>query len=385
MNPPSLPSFPHTMFPFRNPKDPQRLHSSPSLPNLWVPAHQRPPPASPDASPPATAARFPTTAALHSKFGPLDLAAPPESHPQKIPLAIDALTSPVRSSHASPRRPPLPLTPPLTPSSSLNETLSAVGQPVTPTDAFTEPGTRWRAPYAPAKQPRRDHGQNVISLDDDDDDGAAFRPKEDDRTPTELSASVGHEAPLSRFLLVRNVPRLLSQKAVRVVFDSPGNSDSSALKGIWAGHLQTMGIIILVFYDIRASECARRRLSGKRVRVDEGGEDHEVELRAEYLSLDDAKKLTPRGLSAVTEIEAETAFFLQLLSPQTADLVVVRDILASFGKLLAFRETDGRGEVSTQSPCHLFLWLCVLRVIDGMERVETRSCFALERTDAIVV
>ncbi|TFY57568.1 hypothetical protein EVG20_g8496 [Dentipellis fragilis] len=255
-----------------------------------------------------------------------------------------ASTSPVRSSHASPRRPPLPLTPPLTPSSSLNETLSAVGQPVTPTDAFTEPGTRWRAPYAPAKQPRRDHAKNVISLDDDDDDGAAFRPKEDDRTPTELSASLGHEAPLSRFLLVSNVPRHLSQAAVRVVFNSPGDSESSTLKGIWAGHLQTMGIIILVFYDIRACERARRRLSGKHVGMDESGEGHEVELRAVYLSLDDAKKLTPRNPSPVTEIEAETAFFLQLLSPQTADLVVVRDILASFGKLLTFRESDGHGE-----------------------------------------
>ena len=144
-------------------------------------------------------------------LGSLDLAA------SKTP----DLTCQSRSGHSSvnhsPRRPPLPLTPPLTPSSSLNESLH------TPTDADASPsiGTRWSRPPAMYLKGHHDcqgygeqHG--VVSLDDPLGLELDLTPTEhsftalgitDDRSPdgdlTSLFDSyLNCEAPPSRFLLV---------------------------------------------------------------------------------------------------------------------------------------------------------------------------------------
>ncbi|TFY81065.1 hypothetical protein EWM64_g2949, partial [Hericium alpestre] len=286
----------------------QRLHPSPSLPNLGLSPRTRPLPE------PSPTSRFP--APLHPKFGPLDLAASqPASAPPtttKYPLAIDALTSPTKS--RSPRHPPhsAPLTPPLTPSSSLNETLSAAGQPTTPIDGIT--AERWRS----SKKPRQDHGSNVISLNDDDDE-----PPSDDLTPTErVNASryrQSDDTP-TRFLLVSNVPRTLDHAAIRAFFSNPVSAfDSNALKGIWAGHVQRLGVAILVFYDLRACEGARRALTAAAV--------------------DEAEKFTG---SRAAEIENGAAFMLHLNQGQ--ELAAIRNVLASFGTLAVVRDRDGRGE-----------------------------------------
>jgi hypothetical protein len=70
--------------------------------------------------------------ATRAHLGPLDLA------PSKIQQ-----TSPSPSPYASPRRPPLPLTPPLTPS-SLNDNASQGGFPATPTDLDSTNAALWR-------------------------------------------------------------------------------------------------------------------------------------------------------------------------------------------------------------------------------------------------
>jgi len=70
--------------------------------------------------------------ATRARLGPLDLA------PSKIQQR-----SPSPSPCTSPRRPPLPLTPPLTPS-SLNDSASQGGFPATPTDLDTTNAALWR-------------------------------------------------------------------------------------------------------------------------------------------------------------------------------------------------------------------------------------------------
>ncbi|KAI0271074.1 hypothetical protein BGY98DRAFT_216132 [Russula aff. rugulosa BPL654] len=100
----------------------QRLHPSPSLPNLCH-FHQ---------APDSSLAPITTLTANRSHLGPLDLA------PSKIQQR-----SPSLSPCTSPRRPPLPLTPPLTPS-SLNDSASQGGLPATPTDPDSTNATLWR-------------------------------------------------------------------------------------------------------------------------------------------------------------------------------------------------------------------------------------------------
>ena len=70
--------------------------------------------------------------ANRAHLGPLDLA------PSKIQQR-----SPSPSPCTSPRRPPLPLTPPLTPS-SLNDSASQGGLPATPTDPDSTNAALWR-------------------------------------------------------------------------------------------------------------------------------------------------------------------------------------------------------------------------------------------------
>jgi hypothetical protein len=73
-----------------------------------------------------------STITARAHLGPLDLA------PSKIQQR-----SPSPSPCASPRRPPLPLTPPLTPS-SLNDSASQGGFPATPTDLDPTSASLWR-------------------------------------------------------------------------------------------------------------------------------------------------------------------------------------------------------------------------------------------------
>ncbi|KAI0057977.1 hypothetical protein BV25DRAFT_1830527 [Artomyces pyxidatus] len=318
----------------------QRLHSSPSLPNLWLPPHNRPL-AVPDSP---VQSRSPTSKRAH--LGPLDLA------PSKYPSHAPSSPSSSHSGLPSPRRPPLPLTPPLTPSSSLNENLSQAGNPVTPTDND-------RSPVAPcaARWPRQTeryrtgHGsRGVISLEDSDESDVDLTPTEhpfvepackpkprEQVSHLTIGRYLNQETPISRFLLVGDVPKAISNDAIKKMFGEYGDS-----KGIWAGHLQSFGIVILAFFDLRTSEAAKRSINSREVRVTVGDVQCAIQMRANFVSLSEAKELTGNP-SPVTEIEKDAAFYIQI-KDQFTPSEAMRAILDAFGRLLAFRNCNWKSE-----------------------------------------
>ncbi|KAI0310631.1 hypothetical protein OF83DRAFT_844571 [Amylostereum chailletii] len=318
---------------------PSRLHSSPSLPNLL----NRPTPAQ----------RSPT--ALRSHLGPLDLA-PSKLHPSATPPASPLhLSSLSLSPASSPRRNVLPLTPPLTPSSSLD---GGLGLPATPVD---EPRSRAVV--------RDKQGRLVVSLDEDllREDGflddiptpkerpyeAFYRSKS--RAPVENSAPEGtsivhyidRDTPPSRFLLIANLPE--SRSALDHLL---GEKTHSLVKGLWAGQLSTCGVVILAFFDVRAAERARYLWNGSDFLETENdgrrGESRRT-LRAGWVSLSEAKDLTGNTYpSPITEIEEEAAFYVHLqdfvpgegTDGGSRDMASRRErvesLMNSFGALLAF-------------------------------------------------
>ncbi|KAH9062342.1 RNA recognition motif 2-domain-containing protein [Lactarius vividus] len=299
----------------------QRLHLSPSLPNLCVHTQNHVHQASDPPLPPIA-----TPTANRAHLGPLDLA--PSRIPQK---------SPPLSPCSSPRRPPLPLTPPLTPS-SLNDGASQGGLPATPTDLDPTSAAIWR-------QKSKHHHQKAPRSSDSDELIGDVTPTERPYALSTQSKQPDSKSPLSRYLrldslpsrilLISNVPKTVTNEGIKTAFAPYGAS-----KGIWTGHLQSLGIVILAFHDLRHAENACRAVRSGKAHIVLGGVLRAIQLHSGFISVAEARDLTGNP-SPVTEIEEEAAFLIQIKDHSTQPSTV-RSILDRFGTLLAFREWHPR-------------------------------------------
>ena len=118
--------------------------------------------------------------ATRARLGPLDLA------PSKIQQR-----SPSPSPCTSPRRPPLPLTPPLTPS-SLNDSASQGGFPATPTDLDPTNAALWR-------RKSKHHSQKAPPVSGADDFIGDTTPTDRPYLPLVQSQPPESISPLSRY------------------------------------------------------------------------------------------------------------------------------------------------------------------------------------------
>ncbi|THH05892.1 hypothetical protein EW146_g9778 [Bondarzewia mesenterica] len=333
-----------------------RIHSSPSLPNLrYPPLNQKN-----SCESPSQLTHSPSQRVL---LGSLDLA---DSKVHEMPSSQG-----LSSLQRSPCRPPLPLTPPLTPSSSLNESLSQSGQPNTPTDADTSPtvATRWlRQPVVYLKSQDMQgygEGRGVVSLDEP-------RGLELDLTPTEgdfasrpnleerslerderslLDSYSDNAAQPSRLLLVSNVPQDVSHESVKDVFSMYGD-----LQGIWAGKLQSHGVVMLAFYDLRHSQTAKRMMDSRDVKMVVDQIEQTIRLRSNFVFLSQVKKLIGNS-SRVSEFERGAAFGIRI-NDRVTDPTVVQSVLGSFGQLRAF---DGYHDGKSSTPSQYYVEYCDVR------------------------
>ncbi|KAI0291159.1 hypothetical protein BC826DRAFT_1106124 [Russula brevipes] len=271
------------------------------------------------------ASSVPTPTANRAHLGPLDLA------PSKIQQR-----SPSPSPCTSPRRPALPLTPPLTPS-SLNDNTSQGGFPVTPTDLDPANASLWRrrSKFPAQKGPLAAGADNFIGDIASTDHPYLPLAKSQPESKSPLSRYLQVDASPSRFLLISNVPKSVTNEGVKSAFASYGAS-----KGIWTGHLQSLGIVILAFHDLRHAENACRSVRSGKAHMVLGGVQHAIQLHSGFISVAEARDLTGNP-SPVTEIEEEAAFLLQI-KEHTTQPSTVRSILDRFGTLLAFREWHPR-------------------------------------------
>lgn len=294
----------------------QRLHPSPSLPNLCH-FHQA-----------LDSPLAPITAltANRAHLGPLDLA------PSKIQQR-----SPSPSPCTSPRRPPLPLTPPLTPS-SLNDSASQGGLPATPTDLDSTNATLWRrkSKYLTQKCPSNSSTDDFVGdTTPTDRPYLPFTQSHQQESKPPLSCYLRLDTSPSRFLLISNVPKAVTNEGIKSAFAPYGAS-----KGIWTGHLQSLGVVILAFHDLRHAENACRAVRSGKAHMVLSGVQHAIQLHSGFISVVEARDLTGNP-SPVTEIEEEAAFLIQIKDHSTQPSTV-RSILDRFGTLLAFREWHPR-------------------------------------------
>jgi hypothetical protein len=137
-----------------------------------------------------------TSTATRAHLGPLDLA------PSKIQPK-----SPSPSPCASPHRPPLPLTPPLTPS-SLNDSASQGGFPATPTDIDSTNAALWRrkSKYLAQKGlPISGPDDFVGDVPSTDRPYLPLAQSQQPESNSSLSRYLRFDTPPSRFLLVSDV------------------------------------------------------------------------------------------------------------------------------------------------------------------------------------
>jgi hypothetical protein len=139
----------------------------------------------------------------------------------------------------------------------------------------------------------------------------------------------------SRILLISNVPKTVTNEGIKTAFAPYGAS-----KGIWTGHLQSLGIVILAFHDLRHAENACRAVRSGNAHIVLGGVLRAIQLHSGFISVAEARDLTGNP-SPVTEIEEEAAFLIQIKDHSTQPSTV-RSILDRFGTLLAFREWHPR-------------------------------------------
>ena len=234
-----------------------------------------------------------TPTANRAHLGPLDLA--PSRITQK---------SPPLSPCSSPRRPPLPLTPPLTPS-SLNDGASQGGLPATPTDLDPTSAALWR-------RKSKYHPQKGLLFSDSDELIADITPTDRPYTSSTQSQQPESKSPLSRYLrldslpsrilLVRyvvdtylvlnlifcpqisNVPKTVTNEGIKTAFAPYGAS-----KGIWTGHLQSLGIVILAFHDLRHAENACRAVRSGKAHIVLGGVLRAIQLHSGFISVAEAR------------------------------------------------------------------------------------------------
>ena len=137
-----------------------------------------------------------TLTANRAHLGPLDLA------PSKIQQKS---SSP--SPCTSPRRPPLPLTPPLTPS-SLNDSASQGGFPATPTDLDSTNAALWRrkSKYLSQKGPPTSGADDFVGdVTPTDRPYLSLAQSEQQESNSPLSCYLRLDTSPSRFLLVSDV------------------------------------------------------------------------------------------------------------------------------------------------------------------------------------
>ncbi|KAL6308053.1 RNA recognition motif 2-domain-containing protein [Sparassis latifolia] len=345
------------------PAIPSRVHSSPSLPNLWLPAHNGP-------LPHHLAPRHQVRYRPHLR--PLDLASSPTSSPTKLrgPYATPVKAEPSRS----PSRVPSMLTPPLTPSSSFNsnthEAPSTPPEAISPlrwihhaVDSFSDTTLVADADYSPTSlKGNRSLPQagyltpssgrtHSISSDGEPSYSPGLSGQSDaadlasalaagisdlDLTPRDerkLALSPEHaldavndlrvtETTPSRFLMVKNVPPSTSFATLRMAFSSMGD-----IKGIFVRFQVSHSVILLAFFDVREATRAKSQISGQTL---PGLED--VCLEAGFVTGEQLDILTGRS-PFVTEMDA--AIYVTV-EDCVLDAASLRNVLASFGELLSF-------------------------------------------------
>ncbi|OBZ67253.1 Meiosis protein mei2 [Grifola frondosa] len=293
--------------PVKRPAIPPRLHSTPSLPNLWHPSQY---------GPTSSDLAQQLQARYRPHLRPLDLASSPTSSPSKF-----------KGVPESPRRGPPPLTPPLTPSSSFNS--ATHDTPPTPPEPHSP--LRWIQ-----SSERSFMGSPTNSKPVSFPHAGYLTPSSDERTfsldvqeykginplPDVLLDEASNESS-SRFLLVHNVPPTASSVTLRAAFASMGD-----IKGILVRFQATHGVVILAFYDVRHAIRAQRQISEQ---IFDVLEDARL----------DARFVAPSALESVT---GKSAFVAQtdgalyvnveahLLQPGN-----LQNVLASFGELLSFK------------------------------------------------
>ena len=235
----------------------------------------------------STLASVATPTANRAHLGPLDLA--PSRVTQK---------SPPLSPCSSPRRPPLPLTPPLTPS-SLNDGASQGGLPATPTDLDPTSAALWRrkSKCHPQKGLLSSESDELIPTDRPYTSSTQSR-QPDSKSP--LSHYLRLDSLPSRILLVSkvtclvlnlifcpqisNVPKTVTNEGIKTAFAPYGAS-----KGIWTGHLQSLGIVILAFHDLRHAENACRAVRSGKAHIVLGGVLRAIQLHSGFISVAEAR------------------------------------------------------------------------------------------------
>lgn len=85
---------------------------------------------------------------------------------------------------------------------------------------------------------------------------------------------------------IGDVPRGTSHDTVKAVFSVYGDS-----KGIWAGKLQSHGIVMLAFFDLRHSQNAKRSLDSRDVHIVMDHVEQVIRMRSNFVSLPQVVKV----------------------------------------------------------------------------------------------
>ncbi|KAH9915679.1 RNA recognition motif 2-domain-containing protein [Fomitopsis serialis] len=320
-----------------------RIHSSPSLPNIWYVA-------SAHICASETAGALPTSS--------------PPSRPRRDADDADEKQVPFpskRSTSGSPCRPTALLTPPLTPSSSFNS--NPCDGPSTPPEANSP--LRWvhNMPDSPtamkghtslphggyltptstrsqsmssdsgyAKSPAS-IGQEAVSALEAGLSSVDITPRDERKAVLETPIIAGDAATpqTPSFDFVRNVPPSAPSAKLRDVFASTGD-----IKGIWVRYQETHGIVVLAYYNIRHAVRARRQISSQTLHGLE-----EVRLEAMFITPERLETITGKS-SFVDETDGTlyVSFEDRRFEPSS-----LQNVLSSFGELLSFEATEPQDQV----------------------------------------
>jgi len=94
--------------------------------------------------------------------------------------------------------------------------------------------------------------------------------------------------------LISNVPKSVTNEGIKSAFAQYGAS-----KGIWTGHLQSLGIVILAFHDLRHAENACRAVRSGKAHMVLGGVQRAVQLHSGFISVAEARDVRATLISLV--------------------------------------------------------------------------------------
>jgi hypothetical protein len=83
---------------------------------------------------------------------------------------------------------------------------------------------------------------------------------------------------------ISNVPKSVANEGIKNAFAPYGAS-----KGIWTGHLQSLGIVILAFHDLRHAESACRAVRSGKAHMVIGDIQHTIQLHSGFISVAEAR------------------------------------------------------------------------------------------------